>query len=178
MLSPLGMNNFLSKLKKIFFLPSVLKCCDNMFWVSLLDFIGLGALCTCSIWVVLSLCSRKSFIISLIIFSLLFPPKSQEFFTMGTNQINLIILFPSSLHSFLPLSGRVYSLHYVPTLLCYISFWLQYFQFSNTFLIPISFRELSVLILWAQFSNIGGSSEVFFHFLQNSVSSRFLCSLI
>ena len=37
MLSPLGMNNFLSKLKKIFFLPSVLKC-DNVFWVSLLDF--------------------------------------------------------------------------------------------------------------------------------------------
>ena len=85
MLSPLGMNNFLSKLKKIFFLPSVLKCCDNMFWVSLLGFFGLGALCTCSIWVVLSLCSRKSFIIYLIIFSLLFPPKSQELFSVGTN---------------------------------------------------------------------------------------------
>ena len=91
MLSPLGMNNFLSKLKKIFFLPSVLKC-DNVFWVSLLDFTELGALCTCLIWVVLSLCSRKSFIISLISFSLLFPPKSQEFLSMGTNGLPRSIL--------------------------------------------------------------------------------------
>lgn len=45
-------------------------------------------------------------------------------------------------------------------------------------MISISFRELSVFILWAQSSNIGGSSEVFFHFLQNSVFLRFLLSLI
>ena len=72
-----------------------------MFWVSLLEFIGLGALWTCLIWVVLFCCSRKFFFItSLIIFSSLFPPTSQEFLIVGIMDIldefyNFIFYFSS-----------------------------------------------------------------------------------
>lgn len=137
------MTSSLSRQNKTFFIPNVLKCCDDVFWVSLLEFIGLGALWTCLIWVVLFFCSRKFFFItSLIIFSSLFPPTSQEFLLVGIMDIldqfyNFIFYFSSLFFSTFWKSSFI-TLCSHPFML-FSFFWLPYFKLSNAFLISVSF---------------------------------------